>query len=189
MQIQTGLKMVEFSDNLDLSSFYTEAKNRGYDNNSSQRNMIDCFKREKVWNAWIVYKNNEPCGSVACHTLNIMGENSYRICARTCFFTEYGPYTGVQTRNKIRTHQHVTSQLFIPVMIKWLGLDKELYITTNNSTIASQRMVHTIWAPEMFKMGLLSKVADIDYRGHVQTFWKLNSELFLADLEKYPTWI
>ena len=30
--------------------------------------MIDCFKNEDKWNAWILYKHEKAIGSVVAHT-------------------------------------------------------------------------------------------------------------------------
>ena len=178
-------KLVEWSQDLDLTYFYNEAKHRGFDNNSSQHNMIDCFKNEREFKAWILYLNDLPVGSVACHTLDMLGPNSYRICARTCLIPDNTNYKGLFTvKRLICEHQNINDQYFIPAMIDYLGIDKNMYITSNESPIASQRLVHNIYCPTMEKMGLLTNMGEHFYRGHVQTFWKLNKDVFLKQLEE-----
>ncbi len=187
--MKTKFKIVEWSKELDLSTFYKEAALRGFENNSSQQKMIDCFMKERHWNAWILYQNDFACGSIVSHSLDEMGPNAYRICARTCFFPDYNIVKGLYTKkNLINMHQHATPQLLMPTSINWAGMDKDFYITTNDSHIASQRVVHRIWCPEMANMGMLEKTCDKMYRGHMQTFWKLNTDVFLSDLERYPRW-
>jgi len=63
-------KTIEWSQDLDLTEFYSEATHRGFINNSSQKTMIDCFRNEREWNAWILYKNNRAIGSVAAHSFD-----------------------------------------------------------------------------------------------------------------------
>jgi hypothetical protein len=190
MNIQTNFKLVEFNYELDLTEFYSQALLRGYINNSSQAKMIDCFKNERAWNAWIIYENQTPCGAVACHSLDIMGPNAYRMLARTCFFSEFNINKGLISKNNfIQNLQHAGPQIFMVAGIEWAGQDKDFYITTNDSKEASQRRVHSVWAPEMAKIGLLEKVIEQEYRGHVQAFWKLNTDEFLQALSNNNRWL
>ena len=41
-------KLINYSDDLDLNSFYANALKRGFVNNSSKKTMIDCFANEKI---------------------------------------------------------------------------------------------------------------------------------------------
>jgi hypothetical protein len=36
----------------------------------------------------------------------------------------------------------------------------------------------------MERAGVITKAFEKEYRGHVQTFWKLNKDIFLEQLEK-----
>ena len=47
-------KVSKWNELLDLSDFYAEAERRGFKNNSSQTAMIDCFRNEREWEAWIL---------------------------------------------------------------------------------------------------------------------------------------
>lgn len=190
MNIQTNFKLVEFNYELDLTEFYSQAFQKGYINNSSQAKMIECFKNEREWNAWIIYENQNPCGAVACHSLGIMGSNAYRMLARTCFFPTHNLNKGLISRkNMIHHHQHVISQFFMMAGIDWAGQDKDFYVTTHNTKEASHRRAHSVWAPEMVKAGVLKKEVEQEYRGHVQTFWKLNTDGFLEALSKNNRWL
>jgi len=190
MKIQTNLKLVKYSSDLDLSEFYAEAGRRGFENNSSQKVMIDPFKKEREWNAWFVYHGNTVCGGVVCHTLDIMGPKAYRICARNCFFSEYNPNKGLYTkRSMINQHQNSAPQLYIPASVEWAGWDKEYYITSNNSPVASQRLVHKLWCPEMARMGMMTKVHELEYRGHIQSFWRVYVDKIIEDLNNCPKWL
>lgn len=183
-------KLIEYSDDLDLEYFYSEAKRRGFENNSSKQVMIDCFKREREFKAWILYQDDLPIGSVGCHTLDILGPNSYRICARTCTFAEARPGDGLITINKlIVEHQNLTAQFFIPACIEFAGRDKDLYISSHPSLVGTQRMVHSVYCPTLVKAGTLEKTCEMEYRGYMQTFWKLNVDTFYKQLNSNPRWV
>jgi hypothetical protein len=172
-------KLKPWSIELDLTDFYTEASAKGFVNNSSQAQMIDCFRNEDRWCVWILYYNEIAVGSVAAHSI----DEGVRICARTCVLTHLLPTNTLRTRNQIITHQHVTAQFFMPVCIEWAG-DVDMYITSHPSDIGTQRLVHNIWGPALEKTGVLTRAFEKEYRGHLQTFWKLNANIFLEQLEK-----
>jgi hypothetical protein len=178
----------EWSADLDLSSFYGEASARGFINNSSQRLMIDCFKNEIKWNAWILYKHDIPVGSVAAHSFDdVMGPNSFRILSRVCALVQ-NDGQGLGTRRRlIEQHQNVTDQFLLPKCIEWAGKHK-LYATSNESTVASQRMVHTIYFPSLEKLKIARFVKEVEYRGHIQTVWEIDAYKFEENLNKFPKW-
>jgi len=182
-------KIVPWSTDLDLTSFYQKADSKGYKNNSSEKVLVNCFDKEREKQVWILYYNNKPVGSVAAHSLDLFSESSYRICARTCLFTDELPLNSLRTIKGITQHQNVTAQFLIPVCIDWAGRDKDLFISSNQSQEASQRLVHTIFCPALEKTGILMHWGDYFYRGHIQSFWKLNVDKFLEDLNKYGRWI
>lgn len=182
-------KLVEWDESLDLTDFYNEASRRGYENNSSQKRMVDCFRNEREWCVWILYHNDIAVGSVAAHSFDDVIPGGYRICARTCAFSEYKPNQGLLTvKRMIREHQHVTPQFFMPKCIEWVNNRGDMYITSNNSTVASQRLVHNLYFPYMEKYGTVSKVKDVFYRGTEQTVWKFNTEVFLDQLNNCERW-
>jgi len=147
---------VEWSEYLNLNLFYEEAERRGFMNNSSQKQMIDCFRNERDWNAWILYHNDTPIGSVAAHSFDsVMGENSYRILTRTCSFAEYAPSKGLITPKKlVAQHQNFTDQFFVPTCIDWTGEDSRVFATSNESKEASQRLVHRYYFPTLQEYGI-----------------------------------
>lgn len=181
-------KIIPWSADLDLTEFYQTAESKGFLNNASQSTMIDCFKNEKQWAVWVLYYNNRPVGSVAAHSFEEMGPNSYRIAARTCVFTDHLPTNSLRTKNQIVTHQHVTSQFLIPACIEWAGAGNNLYITSNQSSVGTQRLVNNIFCPAMEKTGQMKKVKEMMYRGVVQTIWQLYPDRFFEELNKYPRW-
>jgi hypothetical protein len=171
-------KIIPWTHNLDLTEFYRCAAQRGFINNSSQQAMIDCFRSEREWQVWILYYNNLAVGSVAAHSI----DEGYRICARTCVLSDLLPLNTLRTRNQIATHNHVTAQYLMPVCVEWAKGD--MYITSHPSEVGTQRLVHTVWGPTLEKTGVLTRAFEKHYRGHLQTFWKLNSDVFLEQLEK-----
>ena len=182
-------KVIPWSENLDLASFYVEARQRGLENNSSQKALVDCFKNEREWCVWILYYNDEPVGSVAAHSFDeVMGPNSYRIAARTCVFTDKLPKLSLRTRNQIITHQHVTSQFLIPTCIRWAPTNSRLYITSNENNVGTQRLVHKIFAPAMETTGQMKRIKEVLYRETVQTVWELFPDKFFEELTKYKLW-
>lgn len=183
-----SFKMIPWSESLELTEFYNTAKEKGFYNNSSRHMLVDCFLTERESQTWILYYNDDPIGSVACHSLDILESNAYRICARTCVFTDKYKKLSIRTRKNIQEHQHITAQFFIPTCIDWAGASNNLYISTNALDTGSQRLVHKIYCPALEETGTLKRACDVEYRGTIQTFWKLNVSTFYDQLSKYPRW-
>lgn len=182
-------KIIPWSDKLDLKEFYSTAESKGFLNNSSKKNLVDCFNNEREKQVWILYYNNKAVGSVAAHSFDdVMGDNSYRIAARTCVFTDMLPFNSLRTRNQIITHQHVTSQFLIPTCIEWAPKGSNLYITSNDNGVGTQRLVHKIFGPAMEQTGQMKRIKEVFYRGTLQTIWELIPDRFYQELNKYPKW-
>jgi hypothetical protein len=175
-----------YSDDLDLTDFYQEADRRGFINNASKKMLVDSISNEREWCVWVLYYNDKAVGTVGAHTLEMI-PNAVRICVRTCAFTDMLPTPSLRTRQGITSHQHVTAQFFMPVCIDWAG-DRDMYITSHPSEVGTQRLVHTVWGPTLAMTGVLEQGEEMMYRGHKQTFWKLNKEVFLEQLNKEPRW-
>lgn len=179
----------EYSETLNLTEFYNHAELKGFENNATQHMLVDCFRKEREWNVWILFYNNVAVGSVAAHSFDdIMGPKSYRIAARTCVFTDLLPTNTLRTRNQIVTHQHATSQFLIPACIEWAPKDASLYITSNENEAGTQRLVHKIFGPAMEETGQMKRIKDVFYRGCNQTVWQLFPDKFYQELNKYPRW-
>ena len=179
----------EWSEKLDLSSFYKEAQEKGFNNNNSQKVMIDCFKNENRWSAWILYEDKNPIGSVAAHSFDdVMGPGSYRVLARCCVLKGSRKSGGMMTAGvAIGQHQNITDQFFLPRCIEWAG--NNIYATSNESTVASQRFVHRTYFPTLENIGIVEKIKNVHYRGTDQTVWKINVDEFFKNLNRYPRWI
>lgn len=183
-------KIVEWSPKLDLTNFYAEAALKGFKNNSSQQKMIDCFANESAWKAWILYQDGNAVGSVVAHTFDdVMGIGSYRVLARTCSFGTARPTTGLITAKRlIAEHQNLTDQFLLPACILWTGT-KNIYATSNDSSVGSQRLVHRHYFPTLEKLNIVERVKQVHYRHTDQTVWKIHGDRFLENLERYPRWV
>lgn len=187
-----SFRVVEWNETIDLAQFYQEAEQRGFTNNSSQRVMIDCFRNEREFKVWILYYKDEPIGSVAAHTFDIMGEDSYRIAARTCVFTDKldGAYgKALRTKSVITELQNPTAQFLIPACLSWTPQGADLYITSNELEAGTQRRVHRTFGPLMQKQGIMEPVDNKLYRGAMQTVWSFDAAAFERKLMMVPRWI
>lgn len=181
-------KIVPWSENLDLDHFYEQAKQKGFVNNASKKMLVDSLSKEKLWAVWILYYNDVAVGSVGAHSFPEMGDNAFRIAARTCVLSDQLPIVSLRTKNQIITHQHVTSQFLLPACINWCPVNANLYITSHASDVGTQRLVHNIFGPAMEAAGLMKRVKEIEYRGTIQTVWQLYQDKFLENLNLYPRW-
>lgn len=183
--------LVEWRPDLNLNEFYKTASQKGFVNNSSQKVMIDCFKNEREWKAWILYQQNKAIGSVASHSFDdVMGPNSYRVLTRVCTFAESRPKKGLITPKRlIAEHQNLTDQFLLPKCIEWVNSRGRMFATSNESKEASQRLVHRHYFPTLEKIGIVSKIKTIFYRGTEQTVWQIYPDKFLSSLNQYPRWI
>lgn len=180
-------KIIPWTEGLDLTDFYAEAASRGFVNNASQKAMIDCFRDESEWAAWMLYQDEKAVGSVAAHSFNVMGPNAYRVLARTCTFGTARQNSGLITPRKlIAEHQNLTDQFLLPACINWAK--GELYSTSNESGIASQRLVHRHYFPTLAKLGIVERVCEMNYRNTDQTVWRIYPDRFLENLNKFPRW-
>lgn len=182
-------KLIPFNESLDLEEFYDECRQRGFENNSSQKSMFDCFKNEREWAGWLLQYRGQTIGGVCCHSFDdVMGPGSYRLLARSVCFTDKSHKTMHNLRSYICKHQSVPSQFFIPVGIQWAGRDKKFYGTSNNNTVGTSRISNNIWFPKHAEQGAFSKAKEVFYRGWNQNVWELNTEIFFDQLKKFPKW-
>jgi hypothetical protein len=183
-------KLIEWSPQLDLSEFYAEAGRRGFVNNSSQKNMIDCFRNEREWNAWILYNKDNAVGSVAAHSFDDVMPGGYRILTRVCTFAEERKDKGLITPKRlVAEHQNLTDQFLLPQCIEWVAGRGRMFATSNASKEASQRLVHNYYFPTLAKLDIVTKVKEVYYRYTDQTVWEIHPDKFLENLERYPRWI
>lgn len=183
-------ELKQWSEELDLTNFYEEAARRGFVNNSNQKAMIDCFKNERDWNAWILYENERAVGSVAAHSFDDVMSGGYRILTRVCTFAESRKGKGLITPKRlVAEHQNLTDQFLLPQCIEWVNNRGPMFATSNTSSEASQRLVHSYYFPTLAKLGIVTNVKDIHYRHTDQTVWEIHADKFYANLERYPRWI
>lgn len=182
-------KLVEWHKDLELSEFYTEADRRGFKNNSSQKAMIECFHNEREWNAWILYNDNRPIGSVAAHSFDDVMPGGYRILTRVCTFAEERKDKGLITPKRlVAQHQNLTDQFLLPQCIEWVAGRGRMFATSNASKQASQRLVHSYYFPTLAKLGIVEKIKDVHYRHTDQTVWEIHPKKFYENLGQYERW-
>jgi len=182
-------KLVEWNENLDLKDFYLKAKIRGFENNCSQKVMIDCFRNEREWNAWILYQNDEAVGSVAAHSFDEFIPGSYRVLSRVCAF-EYS--TRNKGLNKVKRlfaeHQSISDQFFLPQCIKWVNDRGRIFSSSNQNEKGSQRLVHRHYFPTLESLGIVRNMGNFYYRGVDQTIWEIFPDKFLDNLKRFKSW-
>jgi hypothetical protein len=181
-------KIIEYNDKLELDSFYDLANSRGLVNNNSKKTLVDCFHNEREKQVWILYYNDLPIGSVAAHSFDDYKPGAYRILARTCVLSDQTPFRSVGTIEAFKKHQHVTARFFLPACVNWCGIDSDMYITTHPEPTGQMKSVHRLITKVWQKTGLITKEKDFEYRGSVQSVWKVDAHKFMAELEKYPAY-
>jgi len=182
-------EIIEWNEKLNLHSFYFNAAERGFVNNSCQEKMIDCFKNEKEWNAWILYRGGSAIGSVAAHSFDdVMGENTFRILARTCILEGVRSKGLMVAKTAIQQHQNMTDQFLLPTCLDWVNNRGRVFATSNSNDAGSQRLVHNYYFPILEKLGIVTRVKDVYYRYTYQTVWEIHADKFYTNLSKYPRW-
>lgn len=182
-------QLIPWTPDLDLDEFYRECARRGFPNNASKRALVDGVLKYPKSQLWILYSNGVAVGSVGAHDLDIFGPNAFRICVRTCVLTDKTHIPHIRTKAvTIEQHQNITAQLYIPACIEWAGRDKDIFISTHESEHASHKAVHRLYMPSLVRIGVAENYRTQVYRGHEQTFWKINVEEFYNQLMKYPRW-
>lgn len=182
-------KIIEYSPSLDLVDFYNENKLRGLENNTGQQEMFDCFRNEKKWNGWLVQYNEKFIGGVCIHSFDdVMGPDSYRIYARSCFHTELSMKPTGYVKSHYSQLQNVGLQLFTPVSIEWAGLDKKFYGSSNSRDVGSAQVVDKVWFPRLAERGIFTKIKEVFYRGHYQNIWELNVTQYLKQIAEVDLW-
>lgn len=183
-------KLIDWNPNLDLRQFYQDAQLRGFVNNSSQSAMIDCFRGEREWHAWILYQYSRAVGSVVAHSFDdVMGPHTYRVLTRVCTFAESRKDRGLITPKRlIAEHQNLTDQFLLPKCIEWVNNRGRMFATSNNSKEASQRLVHRYYFPTLESIGIVTKIKQVHYRNTDQTVWEIHPDKFTENLNNYPRW-
>ena len=182
--------MTPWSPELDLTNFYSRAAAKGYENNATQQMLVDCFARERHSQTWIMYYGDQAAGSVASHSIDLpeLGPDAYRICARTCVLTDLLPRTSLRTITGIINHQNYTAQYLMPTCIEWTPPWADLYITSTDQEVGSQRLVNRIFCPALEATGVLEFAGKYLYRNTEQNFWRVNVNRFYEELNTYGRW-
>jgi hypothetical protein len=117
-----------------------------------------------------------------------LGPDAYRICARTCVLTDLLPRTSLRTITGIINHQNYTAQYLMPACIEWTPPWADLYITSTENAVGSQRLVNRIFCPALEATGVLEFAGKYVYRDTEQNFWRVNVNKFYQELDIYGRW-
>lgn len=179
-------KILDFDSSIDLTDFYNLAKSKGFLNNCNQNVLYNSFTHFNKFKVWLLFYDNVCIGSVAAHSLEEIGflNNAYRIGARTCVLTDLDKkHPTLRTKNQILTHQNVTAQILLPLCIEWAKKENNLYITSNENDHGTQKLVHKIFCPTLQASGALEKPIEFEYRLSIQSFWKMNVDVYYQQLK------
>ena len=169
----------EYYPEMDLSQFYEEARKRNYHNNDSYESMIKPFEDMHSKKILILSYNDKIVGSSISHPFL----DGHRIFARLCVFTDLTPFKRCGTVKAFKEHQHITARFFLPEHAKLKG---PLYFTTHPEPIAKMKGVHNNATKWFEQAGVVGWLGDMNYRGCVQSVWKVNTQKWLNDMNKYP---
>lgn len=164
-----------------MAAFFEKAAARGFVNNASLEMLNSCADERKHV-IFLIKDGVNIVGTFGAHTIDIL-PNAYRICVRTCVLTDNTGFMGLTTLNHIKTHSNLIAQFAIPACIAWVNdSSANMYISSHPSPVGTQRLVHNIYCPTLEKIGVLLNTGEHKYRGHEQTFWKLNAGEFTRQL-------
>lgn len=170
----------------DLTDFFKIAESRGFYNNSSKDALYNNLTHFNDYAVHLLYYNETCVGNVSTHSLeelNILGVNAYRIAARTCLLP-HDNISRIYTKKQIVEHQGPAPQILIPTSIEYAGRNNNLYISSNKSSVGTQKLVHEFYCPLLNKTGVLCDPIDLEYRGSIQSFWKMNVDVFYNQLKQ-----
>jgi hypothetical protein len=179
-------KLEIYNGTQDLTDFFKEAVKKGFYNNSSKEILIDTFNHLENSTLFLLYYKDKIIGTSISHSLKelgILGNDAYRIAARTCLLP-HDKINKVYTYNQIKHHQGPAPQMLMPVCIEYVGRDKPLYISSNENESGSQKSVHRLYCPLMNKIGVLDNPIELEYRLNIQSFWKLNVDEYYRQLNE-----
>lgn len=169
----------EWNEQIDLSEFYAEASRRGFHNNDSYESMIKPFEDVEDTKILILHYNGKAVGSSISHPFL----DGYRIFARLCVFTDLTPFSRCGTVKAFKEHQHVTPRFFLPEHAK---LDAPLYFTTHPEDTAKMQSMHRVVTKWLSDCGVIEWFRSKEYRGCIQSVWKVHTQKWLNDMNKYP---
>lgn len=167
----------------DLSEWYAAADKKKFYNNSSPEMLLSFLETEDDARLFLLYYKDKVVGNVAAHrlsSLGILGKNAYRIAVRTCVLTHLidNWKMEIKSYDNLLLWNNPTAQFLIPACINYVGRETPMYISTHTGGVGKQNAVHRIWTAMQVKMGVLKDPMELEYKGHIQTFWKLDVDKF-----------
>jgi tetratricopeptide (TPR) repeat protein len=70
----------------------------------------------------------------------------------------------------------------------YLALDQQSKAVTLLEE-AIQQFVHSYYFPTLEKLGIVTNIKEVHYRGTDQTVWQIHGDKFLENLNRYPRWV
>lgn len=186
----TKWKIETYDGSQNMEDFYAEAIKKEFYNNSNTNILFETLNNADNNDTvlHLLYYKERIVGTVVTHNLKelgILGKDAYRIASRTCVLThlidDWKP--GMKLFSWL-TWNHPTAQFLIPACIKTVGRDKPMYISTHNGGIGKQNAVHKLWSKAQIQAGILTDSVELEYKGHIQTFWKFDVERFTEILSE-----
>jgi len=171
----------KWSPSINLGSFYTLSQEKKYLNNINEQVMITELQTEPEWQGFVLMNNEEPVGYASTHGMFDYQPDAYRVLARLAIVKDV--YNCIRTPRDFTKHNHLTDQFLMPACLA--HVDGDAFITSNDSKVASQRLVHKLYMPSLVKLGLAEKADIKPYRGELQTFWLIYKDKFLERLQDY----
>lgn len=178
-------KLEIYNGSQDLTQWFEDADKKKYVNNSSKEMLIDFLQNEEDSTLFLLYNNNRIVGNFVTHKLGglgILGANAHRVAARMCVINDYieGPrkISGLRSMNAENCHDHINHQFLYAAGLQYLGLDTPMYVSSHPSDVGSQKIVHKKYCPKLLELGLLEEPIELEYRGHFQYFWKINTQVW-----------
>jgi hypothetical protein len=169
----------EYHPDMDLTSFYEEARKRKRYNNDSYESMIKPFEGIDNVKILILFYSGVPVGvSMAEPFLD-----GFRIFVRLCVFNHLVPKRRSGTVEAFKKHQHITARFFLPEHAK---LNAPLYLTTHPSATAKMQSVHSRATKWFSEIGVIEYYTTREVRGSQQIVWKVNADKWLRQMEEQP---
>ena len=91
-------------------------------------------------------------------------------------------FQGCWTPQIFKRHQHVTPQIFFREHSK---LNGPLYFTTHAEDTGKMMSMHKSVTKWLEECGIINWMGDINYRGCVQSVWKVNAKKWIDDMKDY----
>ena len=186
--------IIQYSDQLDLSEFYQNARDQGFFRHADP-SVFD-YDRELRAQAWIIYKDNKPIGSFAAHTAfprpEFKGQLAYMIWNSMCIL-QHEPIGKFGPRAFHYGHQNIMSQIVSPVCIKWVyeqeGTDDiNMYSAFIENRPPPYNKVADKFHHRYRQSGYVQFYQTSQIGADTVQWWSVDHKLFMRDHEASQKW-